>query len=545
MLSFPLSAPDYRQGSFLEKRREFQTKIFLCLLGKAIDMEIVTIYNNVTMNSNASSIILQTSGLTKRFGIVTALDHMDFDLRKGEVHALVGENGAGKSTFVKLLSGVYTPTEGGFSIGGEEKVFHGPKDAMGLVGLVHQDREIIPGFNGYQNLFVGNEETRFGFIRSRSMKAQGKALVEKYGIDVDMDTPVELLSPGQQEMITILKILLRNPQILIFDEPTASLSSKESEILFSLIRSLRDKGFSIIYISHRLPEVLDLSDRITVLRNGHKVATVDNEGVTESSLISMMINRNLENQYPVVERTVGDDVFTVNGYAYEAEHFEDISFHVRHGEIVGFAGLVGAGRTELFKSIFLGKGKNTHSITIDGVAATSSSPRASIKDGIVMVPEDRRNEGVILPMGVKDNLILPNMDLLTAVGFRKEKQIQLFASDIVKKLSVVVADVDQPIATLSGGNQQKVAIGKWLSKNARLWIFDEPTQGIDVETKSEIYRMLGTLARDGAGVVFISSDLRELTELSDRIYVMKGRHIVGEFATPYDDHELLTAMIGE
>jgi len=500
------------------------------------------VYNNVTMNRNDTP-ILSTSGLTKQFGSVTALDHMDYDLYKGEVHAIVGENGAGKTTFVKLLSGVYLPTEGHFSINGTEMNFKGPKDSMGLVGLVHQDRELIPHFTGFQNLFLGTEKNSLGFLKKREMKAECIALMQEFGLDLEMNTPVDHLSPGEQEIITILKILSRRPPIIILDEPTASLSQKESEILFGLIRSLREQGLSIIYISHRLPEVLDLSDRITVLKDGKKVTTLENKGITEDQLIAAMINRDLENQYPVIEREIGDEILEVEEYTYEKERLSDISFHVRRGEIVGFAGLVGSGRTELFRSFFTGAGRTGKSVKFEGVPITSHSPKDSIHRGIVMVPEDRRNEGVITSMSVKDNLILPNMDILSRFGFRQEKRIDEFSKDIFEKLSIVAASDEQAMRTLSGGNQQKAAIGKWLAKHAKLWIFDEPTQGIDVETKSEIYRMLGTLARDGAGVVFISSDLRELTELSDRIYVMRDRKIVQEFASPYNTERILSAMI--
>ena len=494
------------------------------------------------MNRNTPP-ILSTSGLTKRFGSFTALDRMDFDLYRGEVHAIVGENGAGKSTFVKLLSGIYQPSAGSFSIDGKETSFKGPKDSMEIVGLVHQDRELIPNFTGFQNLFLGTESSRMGFLRKREMKRSCIELMKEFQLELEMDTPVERLSPGEQEMITILKILSRRTPIIILDEPTASLSQKESDMLFELIESLRKHGLSIIYISHRLPEVLSLSDRITVLRNGRKVTTFENEGITEEQLIAAMINRDLENQYPIIEREKGDEVLDVEEYTYERERLENISFSVRRGEIVGFAGLVGSGRTELFRSFFTGAGRTGKAVKLEGIPIASHSPGDSIRRGIVMVPEDRRNEGVITSMSVKDNLILPNMDILSRFGFRQERRIEEFSRDIFEKLSIAAESDSQAMRTLSGGNQQKAAIGKWLAKHAKLWIFDEPTQGIDVETKSEIYRLLGTLARDGAGVVFISSDLRELTELCDRIYVMRDRKIVEQFSRPYSREQILSAMI--
>lgn len=488
--------------------------------------------------------IVRTKGLTKRFQGVVALHNVDFDLDKGEIHAIVGENGAGKSTFVKLLAGIYQPTEGTYSLNGKETLFTNPKEALSSIGLVHQDRELIPNFNGYQNLFLGSELVHKGILASAEMRQTCNSLMETYKLDIDLSAPARELGAGQQEMLTILKILFRHPPILIFDEPTAPLSIQESETLFSLIRDLKKKGFSIIYISHRLPEVLDLADRITVLKNGEKVITLVNDGITEKQLISYMIAKNLDNQYPKVEKEIGATALEVKDYNCPSENLHHISFTVRHGEIVGFAGLVGAGRTELNLSLFNGPGKKTTSVFLDQKPFNSTSPEESIHKGMVMIPEDRRNCGVITSMNIKDNVILPNMEKLTSCGFRQEKAINHFADDIIEKLGVVATSKDQVVSTLSGGNQQKVAIGKWLPVGAKLWIFDEPTQGIDVETKSEIYKMLGTFAKGGAGVIFISSDLRELTEIADRIYVMYNRSIVGEFVTPFDKNAILAKMIG-
>ena len=488
--------------------------------------------------------VLHTKGLTKKFQGITALSNVDFDLEKGELHALVGENGAGKSTFVKLLAGVHTPTSGSYFLEGKEKKFVSPKEAMPFVGLVHQDRELVPYFNGYQNLYLGSELKEKGFLATSQMKKNCKELMEKFHLNINLDAPAQELGAGQQEMLTILKILFRKPPILIFDEPTASLSMQESEILFSLIKDLKQKGFSIIYISHRLPEVLTLADRISVLKNGEKVITLENKNLNEKELISYMISKDLENQYPKVEKTIGETILEVSNYCCEKEKLQNISFNVKKGEIVGFAGLVGAGRTELNLSIFNGNGKTDTSIKINGKPFNSTSPKESIRKGMVMIPEDRRNCGIILDMSIKENVILPNMEALTKNGFRKEKKINEFSKNIITRLSVVSQNENQPVNTLSGGNQQKIAIGKWLTSGAKVWIFDEPTQGIDVETKSEIYKMLGNFAKKGAGVIFISSDLRELTETADKIYVMKDFQIKREFNPPYNTKDILTEMIG-
>ena len=490
--------------------------------------------------------ILETHKLTKHFQGVKALTDVDFELRKGEIHAIMGENGAGKSTFVKLIAGVYKPTSGTYNLEGREGMFSSPKEALPYIGLVHQDRELIPHFNGFQNLFLGSEIHKKGFLAKNEMKRQCLELMEKYNLHIDLTKPARELGAGQQELLTILKILFRQPPIIIFDEPTAPLSMQESEILFRLIHELKEKGFSMIYISHRLPEVLELSDRISVFKNGIKVVTLENKGITEPELISYMISKNLENQYPKVEREIREETaFEVKNFSYAPHHLEDISFHVKKGEIVGFAGLVGAGRTELAMTLFGGKGEQKGKVFLNGKDLDSRSPKQSIEKGLVLIPEDRRGSGIIMRMSIKDNVILPSMkELSDRAGFRREKKIREHTESVIENMAVVTSSPDQAVNTLSGGNQQKVAIGKWLSSGAKVWIFDEPTQGIDVETKSYIYRMLGEFARDGSGVVFISSDLRELTEICDRIYVMKDRRIVGEFRKPFDAHEILSRMIG-
>ena len=488
--------------------------------------------------------IISTQKLTKRFQGVHALTDVDFELRKGEVHAIVGENGAGKSTFVKLLAGVHQPTSGTYSFEGKEIHFANPKQALSYIGLVHQDRELIPNFNGYQNLFLGSEILKAGLLDKAAMKKKCKALMEKYNLHIDLEKPAQELGAGQQEMLTILKILFREPPVLIFDEPTAPLSMQESEALFTLIRELKAKGFSIIYISHRLPEVLDLSDRISVLKNGRKVITLENKGITEQQLISYMISKNLENQYPKIEKEIGDKFFEVKNFTYLPERLSNISYHVNKGEIVGFAGLVGSGRTELHQALFSGSGNARTSVYLEGKQMNCSSPKHSVDSGMVLVPEDRRNCGVIMQMSIKNNVILPNMNKLTKIGIRKEKDINTFTDNVIKQMAVVTSSPEQPVNTLSGGNQQKIAIGKWLTSKAKVWIFDEPTQGIDVETKSEIYKLLGNFAKEGAAVIFISSDLRELTEICDRIYTMYDRNIVGEFNSPFNTQDILSKMIG-
>ncbi|WP_124889039.1 sugar ABC transporter ATP-binding protein [Fretibacterium sp. OH1220_COT-178] len=487
---------------------------------------------------------LETFHLEKRFPGVVALNDFSLAVQKGEVHALVGENGAGKSTLIKILSGVYKPTAGNFRIGGKPMSFSSPRDAVPFVGVVHQDRELVPHFSGYENLFLGMERTAMGFLQKKRMKREAFDFMMQYGLDFDPELPAEKLSGGQQQMLAILRILFRNPEIVIFDEPTAPLSVKECDSLFSLIRDLRIKGVTILYISHHLSEVLRLSDRVTVMHNGTKVATKEISESDEASLIRLMLSHDVVNQYPKAAIHPGAEVFRMNmkkESSSRARTGKD-GFYIRSGEIVGFAGLVGAGRTELAKAVFSGFG-NDGTLELDGKSFRSRNARESIDKGIVMIPENRREEGLIVDMNVGDNLTLPQLKLWTTLGFVHFPAAKRASRQIVDQYSIKAHGLAQAVKTLSGGNQQKVSIGKWSYTKARLWIFDEPTQGIDVDAKTEIYAIMGRLAAQGAGIWFISSEIRELLAIADRIYVMKDKRIVAEHLPPYDNEAILSDML--
>jgi len=488
---------------------------------------------------------LHAAGITKQFPGVLALDSVDFDLESGEIHAIVGENGAGKSTFVKILAGVHKPTAGRIFLDGKEVSFSSPRDAASRIGVVHQERELVPFFTGASNLFLGQEIGRLGFLGAAEMKRRADDFMNRFGMNIDLNRPATELRSGDQEMLTILKILFRSPPIVIFDEPTAALSIKESAALFTLIRELRAGGTSIIYISHHLPEVLDLADRISVLRNGKNVATVRAPEVTEQELIRLMIDKDLEAQYPKNACSRGKDRLCVKAFTVPGGRFGNIDFHIRAGEIVGFAGLVGSGRTELAKALFEGFRRYTGEITLDGRAFASRSPRQSIRQGLVMVPEDRRGEGLVASFDVGENLAVPRLSQHSWLGFKRRRRLLARSERIVHELAIKVFSTSQSVTTLSGGNQQKVSLGKWFDTPAGIWIFDEPTQGIDVETKSEIYGIMEKMAANGAGIWFISSDLRELVEIADRIYAMKEFRIVTEFERPFSSEAILTAMMGQ
>ncbi len=491
---------------------------------------------------------LRTEGLSKQFPGVLALHNVDFDLKKGELHAIVGENGAGKSTFVKILAGVYQPTSGKIFLKNSEMRFPSPREASSYIGVVHQERELIPFYSGINNLFLGQEMSSLGFLRKNEMRKKALDFMKKYGLELDMESPVSSLGSGMQEMLSILKILFRSPEIIIFDEPTAPLSIKECETLFKLIRDLKESGTSIIYITHHLSEVMRLADRVSVLRNGEKVKTVKVCDINEQEIIKLMIAKDLGQQYPKTfltpEREMLRIEFKKMGKSRIAANQGTDSVIIHSKEIVGFAGLVGSGRSKLAKTVMAGPAEDSFMVTLESSAFVPKNPEFAIKNGIVMIPEDRRNEGLIPTFDVKENLSFSRLSYLSRLGFRSEKRINARCAEIIKDLSIKVFSPAQSVGTLSGGNQQKVSLGKWFDANAKLWIFDEPTQGIDVETKSEIYRIMERLASQGAGIWFISSDLRELLAISDRIYAMYQSCVVGEFERPFDSEKILQAMLG-
>lgn len=478
--------------------------------------------------------VLSTQNLTKAFPGVVALDSLDFDLKSGEIHSIVGENGAGKSTFIKMVAGVYHPTSGQIKIEGEEVNFSSPADAAKYVGVVHQENELIPHFTGYQNLFLGKEKETAGYLKIREMKAMGDKLLNQYKFDLNLSKRADDMSSGQKKMLGILRLLDLNVKILIFDEPTAQLGIKESEILFDLMNRLRDEGFGIIFISHHLDEVINISDRISVLRNGKKITTIDNENLKEKDLIRHMVAKEINDLFPKRKVDIGNTIVEIKNYSNKKYGFKDISLDIKAGEIVGFAGLVGAGRTELAKSVFYDYRKPKTDILINGEKNSR----------IAFIPENRREEGVIVDFNLKENAILPNLEHMNKFGYILTKKVKKYVSSAVSRFSIKCTSDQQLVRTLSGGNQQKVSIAKWLGQDCDLWIFDEPTQGIDVDAKTEIYNIMGDIAGKGSAVWMISSELQELTIIADRIYVMKGNQIKAEFKSPFNKELILNEMIG-
>jgi len=488
--------------------------------------------------------------VSKAFGGVQALKEVSLDIAAGEVHALVGENGAGKSTLIKILSGTYAPDSGEVLVGNLRLRPGDVADSEAAgIAVVHQEPTSFPHLSAEDNIFVGREPRRLaGLALDRPrMRRETMALMERLGERINPRAPVGDLPYAQRQMVAIARALARQCRLLIMDEPTASLSAREEEVLFRIIRGLRDSGLSVLYVSHRLEEVFELSDRVTVLRDGRLVQTRPTAQVTRDGLIRMMVGRELADyaggawQPP---RT-GDVLLEVRGLGRRGE-FEGVSFSVRAGEIVGLAGLVGAGRSEVARAIFGIDRPDAGTVTVAGRPLAPGSPAEAIRRGVALVPEDRQRFGIILPMTVAANLTLAAMGQLARWIFRSPRREGDVAGQLMKQLSVRAEGPDVAAETLSGGNQQKVVIGKWLAVRPRVLLLDEPTAGVDVGAKAEVHRLIRRLAAGGCAAVLISSELPEVLSMSDRILVMRAGAVVGELAHAEATQEKVLAMaLGE
>ncbi|GAB6172608.1 ribose ABC transporter ATP-binding protein RbsA [Paradesulfitobacterium aromaticivorans] len=474
--------------------------------------------------------LLTMEGISKSFSGVKVLEHVQFSLRQGEVHALMGENGAGKSTLMKILSGIYSKDAGSIHIHGTEYTVSSPKIAQGLgIAIIHQELNMIPDLSIMENMFLGREFKwgRTGFVNWSRMRAEAKKYLQQLGMDLNPDILVGELSVGQQQMIEIAKALSMHAKLLILDEPTAALTKREIEKLFQVIAALKAQGVGMIYISHRMDEIFQISERITVLRDGCYIGTRDTKVTTMDELVQMMVGREIKERFPKVETEIGEERLRVEGLAQEGK-LHDINFSVRAGEILGIAGLMGAGRTELAKVLF-GAGAYKGKIFIDGKPVTIKTPIEAINAGIALITEDRKGEGLVLQLSVRGNLALPNLRSLSHFGFVSHRLEQDFVGDSIQKLKVKAHHSGQRVSSLSGGNQQKVVIGKWLATRPKVLILDEPTRGVDIGAKREIYDLMNQLVQEGVGIVMISSELPEVLGMSDRVLVMHEGRITGEF----------------
>ncbi|MFF0017575.1 sugar ABC transporter ATP-binding protein [Streptomyces sp. NPDC005374] len=471
--------------------------------------------------------LLRIEGIRKSFPGVVALDGVDFDLRRGEVHVLLGENGAGKSTLIKMLSGAYHPDEGRVLVDGEEVHIRGAQDAERLgIATIYQEFNLVPDLTVAENIFLGRQPRRLGMIDRKTMEADAEVLLKRVGVNVSPRARVRELGIARLQMVEIAKALSLDARVLIMDEPTAVLTSEEVDKLFAIVRTLREDGVGIVFITHHLEEIAALGDRVTVIRDGRSVGQVP-AATPEDELVRLMVGRSIEQQYPRERGDTGAALLKVEGLTRDGV-FHDIGFEVHAGEVVGIAGLVGAGRTEVARAVFGADPYDEGTVKVSGTALKGHDVGAAMAAGIGLIPEDRKGQGLVLDQTVEENLGLVTMRTATRAGLVDLKGQREAAARIAGQLGVRMAGLQQHVRTLSGGNQQKVVIGKWLLADTKVLILDEPTRGIDVGAKVEIYQLINELTSQGAAVLMISSDLPEVLGMSDRVLVMAQGRIAGE-----------------
>lgn len=476
--------------------------------------------------------LLEMKAIEKSFNGSPVLKKVNIDILPGEVHALMGENGAGKSTLIKILTGIY-PKDGGIIVfNGKEVEINNRTDATKLgIGVIYQELSLIPTLTVAQNIMLGKEKSRYGFVDAKKMKRDIVALINKYSFEINPDSIVETLTIAQRQTVEILKALSEESKLIIMDEPTASLSAKESESLFKIVNQLREQGVSIIYISHRLEEVYRLSDRLTVLRDGVREAVLTKDEINPADVIRLMIGKELSeatasNNLKVSEAPVKLKVTNLTKKGV----FKNISFDLHEGEILGFAGLVGAGRTEVMRCVYGADSYDSGDIMFEGTPLPKSINK-NIGLGFGLVPEDRRNQGFSPLLSIEKNVAMTNYDTLASGGFVKQLKEKELGKKMVDALGIRPNNSQIPVGNLSGGNQQKAVLGKWLSRDLKVLIIDEPTAGIDVGAKDEIYKIIEELAKNGTSVIMVSSDLQELLRVSQRILVMRKGEIFTEFSS--------------
>ncbi len=471
--------------------------------------------------------ILSVRDITKDYPGVRAIDHLSFDVEEGEIHALIGENGAGKSTLIKTLSGAITPTSGTIIVNGKEFSEMTPKLAKEQgIGVIYQEFTLVPGISAAENVFLGEKTSKGIFVNIKERERRAKELFDGMNVEIDVSKPVRDLSPACQQIVEIAKAVSKDVKILIMDEPTAPLTVSEVETLFKVVRDLKKKGVTIIYISHRLEELFELADRVTVMRDGAYVGTENIEDIDRGKLIAMMAGRELKESYPVRNVEIGEEVLRVENLYGNGDR--NISFELHKGEILGFAGLVGAGRTELMRVIYGADALEAGKIFIHGKEVHIRSCSDAIQNGIGYIPEDRKGHGVFLPMTIKWNTVINNLKAFSNGLFVDSRKENRAAQEYQEKFRIKTPSLEQRVRNLSGGNQQKVVLAKTLAANSEIVIFDEPTRGIDVGAKQEIYKLMNELVESGKSILMVSSDMPELLGMSDRIVVIYEGEKTGE-----------------
>ncbi len=474
--------------------------------------------------------MIEMTGISKSFSGNAVLKDVQFDVKKGEIHALMGENGAGKSTLMKILTGIYSRDTGEIRVKGQAVEFHNPKEAEKAgIAVIHQELNILPDLTVAENLFLGNEKTfgKSGILKTKEMNREAKDILLNLGLDVDVKTPARDLSVGKQQIIEIAKAISSNAELIVMDEPTAALTDREIETLFETIKALQAKGVSFVYISHRMEEIFSICDRITILRDGSYVGVRKIKETTFEEIVQMMVGRELGERFPERNSSIGEVKLVAKNLSREG-CFENVSFELRKGEVLGIAGLMGAGRTEVVQSIFGYKKLTSGELILNGKPIKINKPEDAINLGFAYVTEDRKSEGLVLNFSVKENLGLTNFKSISKNGvINKEKEKNLFDS-MVKRLGVRTSGPTQIVKSLSGGNQQKIVIAKWLGIEPDILILDEPTRGVDVGAKKEIYSIINSLAEKGVSIIMISSELPEIIGMVDRVLVMQEGKLTGE-----------------
>ncbi|MDR1586580.1 MAG: sugar ABC transporter ATP-binding protein [Treponema sp.] len=470
--------------------------------------------------------------ITKRFEGVKALNAVNLQVRPGEIHALMGENGAGKSTLMRVLSGAIQKDSGRLFLDGKEVSFANPKQAIEHgISVIYQEFALVYDLTVAENIFIDSLSQRRGIIDWKTLKKRAKERLDQLGFsNINVNHTVRDLSVAYQQIVEICKAVTRNCSVLVLDEPTAVLASYEVEQLFRLLRDFKKQGISIIYISHRIEEAMELCDRVTVLKDGANVNTMNISAINKHQLVNMMIGRELQNFFPAREPKIRDVKMRVENIS-RGKEVKNVSFEVRRGEVLGIGGLVGAGRTELIRAIFAADKRDSGDIYIDGIKASINSPKDAVRHGIGLLPEDRKTQGVLLNLPIKYNITLPSLkkfcNFLNTINFRKELA---FSREMAANLRIKLNSLEDIVSSLSGGNQQKVALSKLLASDCEVLLMDEPTRGVDVGAKMEIYRIINSLVERGFAIVVVSSEMTEIIGMCDRALIMKGGEIAGELS---------------